>query len=204
MRFHIKATAVGLGAALLIGMQVQAAEPTPEETVQAMVDGVIQVLEARKDKTKLSEADREAIRRLVYPRMDFRTMARRALGRTWKTLDPEEQQRFVKLFRDLIEYTYGNRLSEYKGQKVRYEKAEYKKNKARVKTFVIEPDKEIPVEYRLRKTKEGWKIYDVRIEGASLVRTFRQDFQSILDRDGYEGLVKRLKEKVERLKSASS
>ncbi|RME83786.1 MAG: ABC transporter substrate-binding protein, partial [Zetaproteobacteria bacterium] len=122
----------------------------------------------------------------------------------WRTLDPAEQERFTKLFRDLIEYTYGNRLSEYKHQKVRIEDPEFKKNKARIRSYVIEPDKEIPIEYRLRKMKDGqWRIYDVRIEGVSMIRTFRQDFQSLLDQGGYAHLVKELQAKVQKLKSQS-
>ena len=177
------------------------ADEGPKAVVETMVNGIIDVLEHRSDPERITEAEREKIRNLVYPRMDFRRMAKHALGKPWRGLSEEERARFTRLFRDLIEYTYGNRLSEYHGQKVRFLDAEFKKNKARVRSFVVEPDKEIPIEYRLYRTKSGkWMIYDVRVEGASLVRTFRQDFQSILSQKGYAGLVKELEAKVARLK----
>ncbi len=173
----------------------------PQAVVKTMVDGVLDVLAHRSDPKRLTEAEREKIRQIVYPYIDFRRMAKHALGKTWRKISEDERAHFTKLFRELIEYTYGNRLSEYHGQKVRFLPAEFKKNKARVRSFVVEPDKEIPIEYRLYRTKSGkWMIYDVRVEGASLVRTFRQDFQSILSQKGYAGLVKELEAKVARLK----
>ena len=193
--------AAAMLTALAPAAPAAAAAEDPKAVIETMVNGVIGVLEHRSDPKRLTEAERERIRGIVQAHMDFRRMAKHALGRPWRGLSEEERARFTELFRELIEYTYGNRLSEYHGQKVRFLPAEFRKNKARVRSFVVEPDKEIPIEYRLYRTKSGdWRVYDVRVEGASLVRTFRQDFQRILSQKGYAGLVKELEAKVARLK----
>jgi phospholipid transport system substrate-binding protein len=76
-----------------------------------------------------------------------------------------------------------------------------KKKKARVKSKVIDGTRETPVEYRLHQTGTGWQVYDIRIEGASMIRTFHQDFKSILKSGGYDNLVKTLEEKIAKLKA---
>jgi len=176
-------------------------QPGPKEVVETVVNEIIHVLEARADKTKLTEADRDAIRKIVAGRFDYRAMARRSLGKPWKTLDEKERARFTDLFRQLLEYSYGNRLNEYHGQTVTFEEPEFKGRKARVKSTVSDGQKQTPVEYRLHKTPTGWQVYDIRIEGASLVRTFHQDFQSILKDGDYPHLVRTLEEKIAKLKA---
>jgi len=108
---------------------------------------------------------------------------------------------FTAVFRDLLERSYGNRLSEYKGQKVIFADAELKKHKARVKSTVIDGSRKTPVEYRLHQTDVGWQVYDIRIEGTSMVRTFYQDFKSTLENGGYPKLLKTLEEKIAKLKA---
>ncbi|MDX8406269.1 MAG: ABC transporter substrate-binding protein, partial [Mariprofundus sp.] len=92
-------------------------------------------------------------------------------------------------------------LSEYKGQKVVFADATLKGKRARVKSMVIDGTRETPVEYRLHQTDSGWQVYDIRIEGTSMVRTFYQDFKSTLDNGGYPGLVKTLEDKIAKLQS---
>jgi len=176
-------------------------QPGPGEVVKAFVSGIIDVLEHRQDRTRLSEQDRERIRQIVDGRFDYAAMAGRSLGRTWKTLDAAEQRRFSELFRQLLEWSYGNRLNEYKGQRVEYRKVQYKGRRARVLTIVSDGAKNTPVEYRLHQTEHGWMVYDIRIEGASLVRTFHQEFQSELAHGSYQSLVEALERKIAKLKA---
>ncbi len=179
----------------------EGSQPGPREVIESTVNGIIQVLESRKDKTRLSEEDREKIRKIVAGRFDYRAMARRSLGRPWKKLDEAEREHFTEVFRELLERSYGNRLNEYHGQTVRYQDAEFKGKRARVRSIVSDGNKETPVEYRLHRTPSGWQVYDIRIEGASLVRTFHQDFQSILKNGGYPHLLDTLEKKIARLKA---
>jgi len=188
-------------AAILLSAPAWAAHEGPRAVIENTVNQMINILEHRQDSSIISTKDREAIRQSVEGRFDYRAMARRSLGKPWKKLDEPERLHFTEVFRDLLERSYGNRLSEYKGQKVVFADAELKKNKARVKSTVIDGSRKTPVEYRLHQTKTGWQVYDIRIEGTSMVRTFYQDFKSTLKNGGYPKLLKTLEEKIAKLKA---
>jgi len=188
-------------AAMLLATSAWAVDEGPRAVIENTVNQMINVLEHREDSSVISSKDREAIRQTVEGRFDYRAMARRSLGKPWKKLDDAERLHFTEVFRDLLERSYGNRLSEYKGQKVVFADAELKKNKARVKSKVIDGSRETPVEYRLHQTDTGWQVYDIRIEGTSMVRTFYQDFKSTLENGGYPKLLKTLEEKIAKLKA---
>lgn len=176
------------------------AEESPRAVIEGTVNNIIHVLEARKNTTEISPEEREAIRHAIEGRFDYATMASRSLGKPWKELDETEKSHFTNIFRDLLEYSYGNRLSDYKGQKVVFDDAKIKGENARVKSNVIDGNRETPVEYRLHQTATGWQVYDIRIEGTSMIRTFYQDFQSTLENGGYAELVKSLETKIADLK----
>jgi len=175
----------------------------PKSLVENTITQMINVLEQRADKSIISDADRAAIRQTVEGRFDYAAMSRKSLGKPWKKLDESEHQHFTNVFRDLLEYSYGNRLGQYHGQEIIFADAEFnkKKTKAKVKSTVIDGERKTPVEYRLHQTASGWQIYDIRIEGTSMVRTFHQDFKSALDNDGYVQFLKALEEKVAKLKA---
>ncbi|PIP02244.1 MAG: hypothetical protein COW18_04405 [Zetaproteobacteria bacterium CG12_big_fil_rev_8_21_14_0_65_54_13] len=186
---------------LICAAPAWAATDGPRAVIETTVNEIIHVLEARENTTIITTKDREAIRQTVEGRFDYATMAARSLGKPWKAIDDAERAHFTSVFRELLERSYGNRLSDYKGQKVVFEDAELKGDKARVKSMVIDGTRETPVEYRLHQTASGWQVYDIRIEGTSMVRTFYQDFQSTLDNGGYPALVKTLEDKIAKLKT---
>jgi len=172
----------------------------PKAVIEYTVNGIIKVLEAREDPTRLTEKNRDDIRDVVTGRFDYREMSKRSLGKTWKKISGQEQADFTELFRKLLERSYGNRLATFHGQKVVCDGAQFKKDKARVKTRVVDADKETPVEYRLHQTPTGWQVYDIRIEGVSLVSNFRKDFQEGINQNGgFKGLFSALEEKVKEL-----
>ncbi len=175
------------------------AEEGPKAVVVNTVQAVIDILQQRQDKKVLSEPDRQAIRAVLADRFDFAEMTRRSIGRPWRKLSAAKRKAFITTFTQLMEYTYGNRLSSYHGQKIEYADAEFKKKRARVKSKVIDNDKVTPVEYRLRHHKSGWKIYDVKIEGVSMIGTFRKDFRGVMERRGIDGLYDALSKKVAKL-----
>ncbi len=193
-----------LTLALLSGLwhtQAFANEATPKQVVASTIEAIIAVLEAREDKTTVNDVDRENIRKVVQGKFDYREMSRRSVGKPWKTMTEEKRQVFTELFRQMLEYSYGNQLAGYKGQKVVLGDAEFKKGKARVKGAVVDSSKSIPMEYRLHQTDTGWQVYDIKIEGVSLVTTFRKDFKSIVKKQGVDGLMAVLQRKVEKLKA---
>lgn len=174
----------------------------PKTVVENTVDGIIKILEAREDTSKLTEKDRDEIRMVVAGRFDYREMSKRSLGKAWRGIDESEKANFTELFRKLLERSYGNRLASFRDQKVEFADAQFKKDKARVKSKVIDAEKETPVEYRLHQTATGWQVYDIRIEGVSLVSNFRKDFkEGIKSKGGFEGLVHALEMKVKKLEA---
>ena len=187
--------------ALLVSMPAWANDEGPRAVIENTVNHIIQALDAREDKSKLTERDRDTIRQAIEGRFDYRAMARRSLGKPWKKLSDEERSHFTEVFRELLERSYGNRLNEYNGQIVVFADAELKKKKARVKSKVIDGTRETPVDYSMHRTNTGWQVYDIRIEGTSMIRTFHQDFKSILKKGGYDKLVKTLEEKVAKLRA---
>lgn len=193
-------TTLAILFALLFSASASANSSDPKVVIESTVNRIIEVLEAREDTSKLTSKDRDAIRQSVEGRFDYAAMARRSLGKPWKKLDGVQQTHFTSVFRELLERSYGNRLSEYKGQKVVFAEAELKGEKARVESTVIDGTRETPVEYRLHQTETGWQVYDIRIEGTSMVRTFYQDFKSILESGGYKHLLKTLEDKIAKLK----
>jgi len=185
---------------LLITIPAWANESDPKAVIETTVNQIIHVLDSRADKSQLTGGDRNAIRKAVEGKFDYMAMAKRSLGKPWKKLNNDEQAHFTEVFRNLLERSYGNRLNEYNGQTIVYADAQMKKGKARVNSTVIDGTRETPVEYRLHQTDGGWQVYDIRIEGTSMVRTFYQDFKSTLNNSGYEGLLKTLEDKIAKLK----
>lgn len=192
---------VCVGFSLALMQVAAAAEQSPKDVVQSTVQSIIDVLEKRQDKTAISDTDREGIRKVVVGKFDYFEMSRRSVGREWDDMQLSKQQAFADVFRQMLEYSYGNQLANYNGQKVLFDEAEFKSDKARVKGEVIDANKSIPMEYRLHQTDIGWQVYDIKIEGVSMITTFRRDFKSIVKKDGVDGLFTILQEKVEKLKA---
>jgi len=193
-----------LMAALLAMVSVSNvwAEEDPKVVVENAVNGIIKVLEARKDTSILTEEDRDNIRKVVVGRFDYREMSKRSLAQTWRDISENQKTSFTELFRKLLERSYGNRLASFRNQKVIFDDAQFKGDKARVITSVIDADKTTPVEYRLHQTASGWQVYDIKIEGVSLVSNFRNDFnEGIKQNGGFDGLVQALEKKVKKLES---
>ena len=113
----------------------------------------------------------------------------------------EKQVAFTELFRQVLEYSYGNQLAGYHGQKIVFDKVDFKKDKARVKGAVVDDNKSIPMEYRLHQTPTGWQVYDIKIEGVSMITTFRKDFKSIIKKKNVDGLMATLQKKIDKLKA---
>jgi phospholipid transport system substrate-binding protein len=150
-----------------------------------------------KDSLKTEER-KGLLRKTLDERFDWEEMARRSLGRYWAQRTEEEKKEFVHLFTDLLERTYVDKVVEgYSGEKIVYEGENIEKDYGTVKIKIVtKKNTNIAVEYRLRKGGDQWMIYDVSIEGVSLVNNYRAQFDSIMIRVSYANLVKMLKDKV--------
>jgi phospholipid transport system substrate-binding protein len=183
---------------LFIGMTVPAIAGEPTEKIRQTTDKILSVLgsPALRDPSRAKER-RKLIRSAIGERFDWEEMARRSLAIHWAKRTPEEKKEFVRLFSDLLERAYMSKIEEYSGEKVRYEGEAIDGEYAVVKiNIATKKSKDIPVEYRLKKDRNDWFVYDVSIEGVSLVNNYRTQFNSIILESTYENLVKKIKEKL--------
>ncbi len=182
----------------LRGIATAASEPMAE--IKASVDKILDIVRQSKAKDRghrLTSAERQEIMDVVYDRFDFRAMSQLALARNWKTITPNEQDHFVGLFARVLESTYFDRINSYSGEQVVFdEQVVMEGGKAIVSSVVTKNNVATPVVYKLRNKDGKWVVYDVIIEGVSLVRNYRTQFDSIIEREKYAGLVKRLEEKI--------
>lgn len=173
-----------------------AGEPTVE--VRQTVDAVLEALKDKELRRPEKKDQRRAqLRRIVDGRFDFDEMAKRSLALHWNKRTPEEKKEFVSLYTDLLENTYIKKIERYEDEKVVYAGEKTEGAYASVKTGIITgKEVEIPIEYRLFMKDGKWEVYDVVIEGVSLVNNYRNQFNNIIRANSYEELIKRLKSKA--------
>ena len=137
------------------------------------------------------------LREIVDPLFDFEEMAKRVLGLHWGSRTPTEQRDFVALFRRFLEKIYADRSDSYDGEKIIVSREAVDKHYAQVDSKVINRQgEEFSVVYRLRQTDGEWKVYDIVVEGISIVKNYRSQFHRVITKSSYEELIKRIKEKA--------
>jgi len=193
-----KITSTIAGILLILGLNTPIHAAAPTDQLKKSLDGVIEVL---KEQGLDRDVRREKIRVLFRERFDFKVMSRRVLARNWKEATPDIQDRFVILFADLLEATYIGRIEEYSDERVDYIKERIKEKRAIINTMIVTKSVEIPINYKLTLTGDKWLIYDVVIEEVSLVRSFRSSYSEIVKKEGFEGLLAKMEDKAEELKS---
>jgi len=173
-----------------------AAETAPVRAVQDSVEAIIAIL---KDKSLDRATSREQIRSIINMRFDFKAMSQRTLATNWKKATDAERQKFIDLFSHLIENTYLGKIEAYTDEKVEYPGEKIKGRKALVETRIITASAEIPVDYKLYLNGDAWWVYDVIIEGVSLISNYRSSYQEIVNHEGFNGLLVKMQEKVDEL-----
>lgn len=173
----------------------------PTDYIKITVDKVLDILRNKELKKPEKTAERRAaIRKAVDETFDFEEMAKRSLAIHWKDRTPEERKEFVPLFTDLLERSYIKKIEGYSDEEVIYVSETVEAEYASVKTKIVTKKKtEIPIEYRLYRKDTKWEVYDVIIEGVSLVNNYRTQFNKIIRTQSYPELVKRLKNKQEEI-----
>ena len=176
--------------ALVTAGTAVAGEPTDQ--VRRSVDEVLKIVQSQPDGLARRTAVRQAANRLF----DFEETAKRALGPHWQQRTPAEHEEFVRLFSDLLEAAYVGKIDLYQGEKITYVGETVDGDQATVKTRIVtKQGNEVPVDYRLLREMDGWRVYDVIIEGVSLVANYRTQFNKIIQTSSYDDLVKRMRAK---------
>ena len=179
---------------LLGGVSIAEAN-TPTDSVRMTIDKARATVKS--DKGKVSEEQLAMnLEQVILPVFDFDEMSRRSLGANWSKGTPEQQKEFVELFSKLLSRTYRNQVM--KGidtSIITYDGESLTDGSALVKTSVQSEGDKFKVVYRLRKQADNWKVYDVVIENVGLVTNYRNEFAGIIRKDGFPGLIDRLKSK---------
>jgi len=191
---------ITFAAIVLSSALVCARLASPLEQVKGTVEGILVLLrdEALSDPLRIDER-RAMIMALVDERFNFEEMSKRTLAKAWRDRSNEEKELFVKLFSEILKNNYIARIESYHDETVTFVKelmGQKKKTRAKVYTKILKDGKEIPINYTLMKKGDGWFIYDVNIEGVSLVRNYRSEFGRILSKEKFSELIKRMQEKI--------
>jgi len=185
-------------AGLLVLSTVQGGwAATAQEQLKGAIDRVVSTLDspAMKGEGKADER-RAAVRQIANEIFDFGEIARRSLGRYWQPLSDAQRTEFVGLFGDLLERSYISKIELYGGEKIVYSGERMDGDLAIVSTKIITKNgTEVPIDYRLFRRGDRWMVYDVNIEGISLVSNYRTQFNKIIQSNGYNTLVDRMKAK---------
>jgi phospholipid transport system substrate-binding protein len=180
------------------------AEPTPPDVlVKNTTNDVLEIIKSDKD---IENGDMNKLGKLVEDKIatkfDFNQMSRMVLGRNWYTASKQQQDQFIVEFRSLLVRTYSSALSKYRNQTIEFMPSYAKPDdtEVRIKTQIIQPGgPSIPLNYSLEKNADDWKVYDVTIDGVSLVTIYRGQFAEELKQNGIDGVIQKLVEKNKRL-----
>ncbi len=187
-------TRIALFVVMGVFVAAQVFAGTTDE-VKKTVDQVVRIVSDKKMKRNES-VRRQALKQAIGSIFDYTEMSKRTLGRYWKQRTPEERKQFVDLFAALLERTYANKIESYHNEKIVYIKETTDGGYSEVKSTVITPSRdEFSLDYRLIKENGTWKVYDVVIEGVSLISNYRGQFSRVISERGYGELVKRLQSK---------
>jgi phospholipid transport system substrate-binding protein len=169
---------------------------SPQELVKTTTDRVLGRLADDREAIENSP-DRlfEIVDEIIIPHFDFERMSRRVLGKAWKRASPEQQSQFVKEFRTLLVHTYATALKIYSDERIEYLPPREKEGgkETTIRTQIIQSGSPpVPINYRMYRRDDGWKVFDITIDGVSLVINYRSTFKSEIRKNGVDGLIARL------------
>lgn len=188
-----------LGLAMMGFISAAAAAGGPDDLVKKTTDEVLEIVKKDKD---IQAGDQKKVFALaeekILPNFDFDRVCRLVLGKNWASATKEQQAAFQGEFRSLLLRTYATALSKYRNQTIEFKPLRMQPNdtEVTVKTLIIQPGGQpIGIDYTLEKMPDGWKVYDIVIEGVSLVTNYRGQFSNEVRQSGMDGLIQKLAEK---------
>src|SRR5437016_2548639 len=188
------ATAIALGALMIVTARAAQAADDPGAVVKGLVNEALPVLA---DKQTALPQRQEKLRSIVNSRFDFTSMSKIALGAHWKDLSQQQQKEFSDTFTAFIQDSYLRKIQDYTGQKVKFLNATTPDpGYAQVDTQIIQEGKEpIPVNYMLKQVNGTWLVYDVTVDNISIIANYRNQFNRVINQQGYDKLISDLKSK---------
>lgn len=185
--------------ALVALMATGAFAGEPQDRLKNGIDKVIAVLSDKALSAPAKKAERQnRLRAVADGFFDWKELSRRAAAEHWAKFSPKQQDDFVAAFSELLQKTYIRKLEKYNNEKVNYLKEQVEGNQAFINTEVVMKDKKIPINYMMIK-RDQWLVYDVSVEGVSLVKNYRTQFAKVLTRETPDALLGRIKDKIKAL-----
>jgi len=187
---------IGLAVLLILPLRVYAADA--KTTVETQINKMLARMQEPSFKEQSRDAKLADIRKIINEIFDYQELSERTLGRDWKKFKPEQQKEFVDLFSKLLENVYADRILAYTHEKIEFGKVtELRKDQVEVESYIITTDnKKVPLFYRLIQKDGNWRVYDVVIEGVSMIKNYRGQFREMLTNKTPEDLLQTLREKV--------
>jgi phospholipid transport system substrate-binding protein len=184
--------------AVLLILPFQVLAGGAKDTVESQINKMLTKMKSPEFKALDGEAQVNEVGKIINEVFDWQELSRRTLGREWKKFTPEQQKEFVSLFEKLLQDTYADRVLAYTSEKIEFGKeTELKKGRVEVESYIVTLDnKKIPLFYRLTDKSGQWRVYDVVIEGISMVKNYRGQFREILKTKKPEDLLQTLREKT--------
>lgn len=183
-----------------LGTQAQAA-PDPTEQIRPVIEKIATML--TEESYKKLDHDQQFARFLALAgeRFDFDEMSKRVLGPQWNSLSAEQKQLFIQRFTRLLGYTYMDRIATYSGEKILYESPRIRGDRAEVRTTIQFKSGAVPISYIMQLKGSQWMAYDLVVENISLVRNYMEQLRSILQKNGFDGLIRQLDTKTAQLQA---
>jgi phospholipid transport system substrate-binding protein len=187
-----------LSVLIIFVLSIPAYAGVPMTTAESSVNRVLDVLRDSKLKSPAAKEKKKEKLRVIYKDMfDEIEFSKRTLTRNWNKFSPAERLEFVKLFEQILEKSYIDKILDYSNEKVDfYKESMLSDNQAEIQTKIVTASKEIPIYYRMILKDGKWKVYDVVVENVSLVQNYRTQFNDILAKDTPEKLLDILRKKV--------
>jgi phospholipid transport system substrate-binding protein len=198
----LRLAGASFGFVLTLAMASAGAANDPSTQVKAAVDRVLQIIQDPALKGEAKAAQRQAaLMKTAEEIFDFSEIARRAMGTHWRSLTEPQRAEFTQLFAELLERSYIGKIEQYKGEPIRYTGAQIQQDLATVSTRIVTKNgTEVPIDYRMFPRGDRWFIYDVSIEGVSLVNNYRTQFNSIMQTSSYAELVRKINSRLAELR----
>jgi phospholipid transport system substrate-binding protein len=197
----MKRKCIGLNIILLAVLLIwpfQVLAGGAKDTVEAEINKMLTKMKSPEFKAMDRDAQVNEVGKIINEVFDWQELSRRTLGREWRKFTPEQKKEFVSLFEKLLQGTYADRVLAYTSEKIEFGKeTELKKGRVEVESYIVTLDnKKIPLFYRLTDKSGQWRVYDVVIEGISMVKNYRGQFREILKTKKPEDLLQILREKT--------
>ncbi|MGD9173991.1 MAG: ABC transporter substrate-binding protein [Desulfobacterales bacterium] len=193
---HIRLSLILVAVLFIMPLQVHA--EGAKATIEAQINKMLSKMSEPAFKALPRDDKLAEVRKIINEVFDYKELSQRTLGREWKKFKPEQQTEFIDLFSKLLENVYADRILAYTHEKIEFGKeTELKKGRVEVESYIITMDnKKVPLFYRMSNKTGQWRVYDVVIEGVSMIKNYRGQFRQILQKKKPEDLLQTLREKT--------